>query len=317
MIRPNKAIVIFLISAVAIILIEFGLYRRYTTTADQKKKVSVVVYDEGKNWQNLKAGADLAAEAEGCEVTYITLDSNQDAAAQYEIIENELNQDIDAVLVAAVNSEELGERFSDTRYKNLVFIQNGIDSDKYVTVSPDNYQMGVDIAKLIIENEDEINSIATIYYDDTKEYIDKRFSGIEDGLSNTSYELKKWTRLAAEDDIYGLTLSYMKNDNADVLVVLNDEVLGQVMKAVSDSGQEVVVYAIANSDEAVYYLDSKKIKYLVFPDEFGIGYAAMKSVLSPDDYKKADYNKIITYKEVNRGDMYSGEYEKVLFPFVK
>ena len=81
------------------------------------------------------------------------------------------------------------------------------------------------------------------------------------------------------------------------------------MIRVTDSIERIIeVYAIANSDEAVYLLDSRKIKLLAFPDEFAIGYEAV----SLDNSEK-----LIQYKLVDRKNMYKGEYEKVLFPFVK
>ena len=110
------------------------------------------------------------------------------------------------------------------------------------------------------------------------------------------------------EEYYEALKDKLENSSVEKIIVINEETLSDVIKVTDSVNRIIEVYAIANSDEAVYLLDSQKIKLLAFPDEFGIGYEAV----SLDNAKK-----LIQYKIVDRKNMYKGEHEKVLFPFVK
>ena len=79
----------------------------------------------------------------------------------------------------------------------------------------------------------------------------------------------------------------------------------------------IKIYGIANSDKAVYYLDNEEIKALIYQNEFSIGYLGVKEILNEKVYEKKSAANMVEYEIINKSNMYSEEYQKLLFPFVK
>lgn len=319
MTKSVKGIVIFFFIAVIIITGEVLLYRFSLSKADERKSVSLIVYDEGKDWENLRAGAELAGENSGADVEFIKLADGADSNVQFQAINNEIKNGADSILVAASDSSGLKKLMQGMYYSDISFFINGLTGEKDKVLALDDYQMGRDLGQLVVENEKNTAKMAIINYDSKKEYLEDRFKGVTDVFMENIHSFYVWRSdgVNIKDNAYITTRSYLESKAPEVLVVLNDEVLSSVVRAVNVYGKDVSIYAISNSDEAVYHLDSGDIKYLIFPDEFALGYTAVKKALNPEEYKKKDISKLVTYKIVSREDVYCGDYEKVLFPFVK
>lgn len=319
MTKSVKGIVIFFLIAVLIIIGEVLIYKVSINNEKEQKKVSLIVYDEGKNWENLKAGAELAGKNSGVDVEFIKLADGADANAQFQAINEEKKKGTDSILVAATDSSGLKKLMEGMYFPNVLYFQNGLSSDDSQVISLNDYQMGHDLGQLIVENEKNTAKIAIINYDSKKEYLSERFNGVTDVFMENIHSFYVWRSdgVNIKDNAYITTRSYLESKAPEILVVLNDDVLSSVVRAVKVYGKDVSVYAIANSDEAVYHLDSGDIKYLIFPDEFALGYTAIKKAVNPKEYRNKDIDKLVSYKIVGREDVYDGEYEKVLFPFVK
>lgn len=299
-----------------VILLEYLTFNIYRKIKREEINISIVLFDDGKDWDNLKAGAELATKNSNAEATLIRMANNSSSEEQLDTIKTEIAGGADKVLVAAGDSERLGELLDGSLRDQVIFVASGIDDKRYVNVSPNNYQMGVDLGLLINNNEKIEMDIAVLDFHDKKTYLRERREGVVTALSSTGRNTEIW-EIDAENNIYEQVLKYLNDDRNIAITVTSEEYLEDVMRGISAVSKEVKVYVIGNSDAAVYFLDNKQLEYLIFPDEFGIGYAAVNSVINPKEYKNKNYKNIIRYKIISRPDMYTGEYEKILFPFVK
>lgn len=313
--KYTRTIILSLIFVAAVILLENFLFRFLNNREEKRSNISMILFDEGKKWDDVKAGATQAAD-DGCDINYVVMPTGSSAKDQFDAINDEIERGADYVIVAAVDSFGLRDELGDKYTSNVSFVGNGIDNDKYITVEPDNYLMGINIGNLVIEEENPDSKVVIIDNGSNKEYILDRINGVKEVLEESGITFEIWEFNPNETGI----VSYAEKIDEyqpDLFIVLNEEAISTTIEMADESDKPANIYAIANSDEAVYYLDNKKIKYLIYPDEFGMGYAAVKRVIDKSAYVNDDFKRLITYKVVNRDDMYTSGYEKVLFPFVK
>ena len=167
--------------------------------------------------------------------------------------------------------------------------------------------MGMELGLRVVADAGS-KEVAILDHGINRDYLNDRKAGLLYAFNDRGYPVEEWMLTQDGEEYYEALKDKLENSSVEKIIVINEETLSGVIKVTDSVNRIIEVYAIANSDEAVYLLDSQKIKLLAFPDEFGIGYEAV----SLDNAKK-----LIQYKIVDRKNMYKGEYEKVLFPFVK
>ncbi len=313
--RNSKIIIIFLLTLAIVITAENIIFRVVTTREREKTNISMVIYESELAWNDVKAGAELAA-GDKAEVTVIDLMDGYDVDSQYDAIVKEFNNGADYVLTSAIDSDRLAELLNGEYSSKLIFILNGVNDDRYITVAPNDYQMGYKLGSFALDDEVSDRTIVLFGAFSDQKNLSERKTGVIEALDNSKIPYEFWefdNSVSFDDYIKDKINPYKKY----VFLVMDVKSLGGTVKAKNDLKINAVIYAIANSDEAVYYLDSKQIAGLVYPDKFGVGYAAVNNLLDPHAYVNKNFDSLITNKVVRREDMYTGEYEKVLFPFVK
>lgn len=313
--KNSKIIIISLVIFAAVILVENFLFRIYEERDAKQINVSLIMRDGIKSWDDIKAGASQAA-GNDADISIITLPEDCSTQDQYNAIISEFNNDADYVLTTAIDSYSLPDLMGNGLSDKVYFIENGVENDAFTTIEPDHYQMGISIANLILKEESADTSVAIIEGNRNTRLFNERLKGTVTILEEAGIKYDSWDCNYSSDANTAMLLKIM-NGSPDVIVVLDEVSLATAVEAVAMAESNASIYAIANSDEAVYYLDNRQVKYLIYPDEFGMGYAAVKNILDSSAYINSDFKRLITFKTVNREDMYTGAYEKVLFPFVK
>ncbi|MBQ0027038.1 MAG: substrate-binding domain-containing protein [Lachnospiraceae bacterium] len=315
----NRNLFIIIMIVTLVLLFEGIAYYILFIVEHDRTGISVIVYEDDKNWADLKEGAELAARnEENVDINFIVMPEATTAKEQKKIILDEINSGAKYVVTTAVDSYELSELLNGVYESKIEFVMNGTDDKNYKVISPDNYKMGYELGRLIVEEEGSDINVGIISIDDKKKSLNIRAQGIRVALGEANVHYEIWNNSIIGDDIYQFVKNKINNNEVDAIIVLNESVLDAVTAVVSDNSiydNYLPVYAMVHSEKSVYYLDSKQLKYLVYPDEFGAGYAAVTELLHPAKIRLKD--DTIAYSIVKRADMYSGQYEKVLFPFVK
>lgn len=305
--RNRGVVTIILVTLALLVTVETVWYKLAEKKRNTKEAVSLILFDDGKNWENLKAGAKQAAENGNVDLSIVAMSSANDADQQYNLIVNEFNAGADRVIVAAVDKDELAAKLKGQYKGRINFALSSIGDGDYVTVANDNYKMGMELGLRVVADAGS-KEVAILDHGINRDYLNDRKAGLLYAFNDRGYPVEEWMLTQDGEEYYEALKDKLENSSVEKIIVINEETLSDVIKVTDSVNRIIEVYAIANSDEAVYLLDSQKIKLLAFPDEFGIGYEAV----SLDNAKK-----LIQYKIVDRKNMYKGEYEKVLFPFVK
>jgi len=281
--------------------------------------ISLIVYGEDEaRWENLKHGVELACEESGAEFTMVNMSSNGTASDQIELINREIDRGATGLLIAAVDSEQIGVYASELNISiPIVFVENGPqDYSKEACISADNYEMGRMLGEKIKEKENPIVKVAIISDNTQRASVQSRIQGVYDTLDGYVNQIVIWERLENENNL--LTRKFLQRailqEAVDVVVALDNETADNLMDALDNLNRKTKVYAISTSNKSVYYLDQMKIKALEYQDEFSIGYIGARKVLT-----KSKTNDLgdIEYRIVSKDNMYEKDNQTFLFPIVQ
>lgn len=283
------------------------------------QQVSVILYGNTiDRWESLKQGIDQASQDSDVEINYVLMSTTHNIEEQLLLIQREIDNGADGILLAA-NDSEMDLSTINLPYKNfpIVCIESGVDNDNITLVSADNYSMGENLAKVVKDKENSIAKIAIIMENQQRDSVKKRFEGFYNQITEKFNNLTYWERETGENTPMLFVQRELTQEAVDVVVALDNTSLEAVIDATINLNKKVKIYGIANSDKAVYYLDNKKIKMLVYQDEFSIGYIGLKTMLGEEQYDKEEITQYIKYYTVNDSNLYLPEIQRVLFPFVK
>jgi len=313
----REILIIIILVVVSTILLVVG-----SASGERTKKISLIVYGSDANrWENLREGAELAAKESGAEVSLVTMTSEYDSNEQISIIDREIKNGADAIMVAACDSQKIGEYF-DNRLTlvPVIFVETGVESSRSRRVIKSNdYQMGYAIGEEICRNEDYIVKVAIVADGMMRNSVKERERGLRDALGDNVKTIVTWERKESEANAKPRIFLQRElvSRAVDVIVTLDNSMTDGLMDAQSNLNKTVTTYAISTSDESVYYLDQGRIKALTYQTEFGIGYVGAKYALQEGKSGWNYRNYEIPYKVVNKDDMYDYDNQMLLFPFVK
>ena len=305
-----------------VILVAVAVLYNYEPDTGKTKKISLIVYgNDADRWENLRDGAELAAMEDNAEVSLVTMSDEEDAKEQLEIIKREISNGADALMIAACDSEEIGKYIDKAKIRiPVIFVETGIESDsEQIVVSANDYQMGYALGNRIHLDENYIVKVAVISDGTNRNSIKERQQGLMDALGNNVREVVVWERNWNERGS-GQRMFIQRelvSEAVDVIVTLDNSMTDALMDALSNLNKEAKVYSISTSDEAVYCLDSGRIKVLTYQTEFGIGYIGAKYAIDEKSAAKTYGNEDIQYRVVDKDNMYDYDNQTLLFPFVK
>lgn len=320
--KDRKFFIVSILIVLLLIIAEFYYYSHYSAKTEQIFHISLIVYGNNPDrWENLKQGAERAADETNAEVNLITMSSESDSKEQTALIDREIKNGADALLIAACNSKEAERYFQKKKVRiPVVFVQNGLEEETvFRCITADNYAMGTELSNVIIENEKDWVKAAIISDGMERKSVADRFDGVYHSLKQYADEVVIWKRNENEKD--SQTMLFLQRElteeAVDVVIALDNSSMEALLDAASNLNKNIKIYGIANSDKAVYYVDNEKIKALIYQNEFSIGYLGIKAILGGKSYEKNQAANMVEYEIINKSNMYDEGYQKLLFPFVK
>ena len=124
------------------------------------KKVAVIVENSGdKRWDSLLNGMKQAAKVQNLSLIICNTDEQESSEDEQEMIREQLENDVDAFIINPApgqDTKQVLEQLQGT--KPFVLIMQDIYSyeadaaSSFVTVKPDNYKMGQELAEQMLKN---------------------------------------------------------------------------------------------------------------------------------------------------------------------
>lgn len=321
--KKQYLILAILISSLFFLII---LSKNFIYEEDNKVyRISVII--RGKNsesWMITKEGIDQAALDMNVDISFITLSEENNLEEQEKLIKREIDDGVDALIIAPVDSEKMSNAIKSAKEKvPVVLIDSTIQGMKQIPyVSCDNYLLGKSLADEVIGSGNYRKNIAIINSDTSYSSIGDRYRGFEEVIKESKNKYELW-------DISGDTINgteyipkMVKEKNIDILVALEPstlEVLAQAKKELIlgyEEANNIEIYGVGSTSKIIALLEEHVINSIIVQNEFNVGYLCVQAAVDLIKGEKIN-NKNIDFSVISNINMYSDENQRLLFPFVR
>ena len=274
------------------------------------KKVAVIVENSGdKRWDSLLNGMKQAAKVQNLSLIICNTDEQESSEDEQEMIREQLE------------TKQVLEQLQGT--KPFVLIMQDIYSyeadaaSSFVTVKPDNYKMGQELAEQMLKNTSGLMNgkrIGVVAGNARTEESRNRVRGFCEVMeAGGGRIIWKYNQESKEDA--GEILK--AKEKVDYLAVLDPYILDEVGEKAENgfySGAEI--YGIGTSIKAFSLLDAGKIQCLIVPDLYEVGYESMNEIASK--LKNSWYQMESHETEIQvvyKKDLFSEDIERFLYSY--
>lgn len=303
-----------LLGGMFILLMAFLLYRFWGMEMTDKRsyRISVILEDaSSERWKLFKEGMEQAATEYHVELEICNINEEDEISVQEEIIAVQRENRADGIILDCADSSALNDYVREnSSIIPMVLVENDInDSFSGSYVSANNREMGKGISECI-QKESKIGIISG--YTSRNSNLD-RLAGFKENISE---EQIKWVLQDTSE-----LADYVKRYPVDTLVILENVVADEFIEQMQEKNQEGLyrnteIWVIGNSNKLVYFLDKGMINGMVVPNEFGMGYKAVESVVNIiHDNQVRDAE--VSYTVITRENMYDSDIQRIIFPIVQ
>lgn len=320
--KPSEFSLVFLVMILLVILV--SLYRIWLGNDQPVYKISVVVSDSSSaRWASFKSGLQQAAKDNHVKLNYVYTDYISDLNTEMQIINREISNGANGIITEFCTSNGTQEVVREiTGRVPVVFVNGEVDADAgaggtFGVVGPDNYQIGRAIGnELVIQYRDALRGkkIGLLTGNQMTRSMQERLRGFQDAVESKHPDL-----LWSLSDRRNMALS-IRNKNtmqsAEILVGLDNKALEDAVDFTVDAGwDQVPLYGAGCSEKLVYYIDTGRIRSMILPNDYNMGYQAMNSIsVKLNNRLNSLEQETIGYSIVNQQNLFRKENQQVLFP---
>jgi len=258
-------------------------------TTDHQGELTVAFVPKALNspfWGQMQEAGEIEAAALGVHLVSLAADRETDVERQYQIIENLIQQGVDAILLAPSGSKELVPAIKkandagipvlllDTRIDEEAAASVGAEVQTYI--GSDNFEGGAVAGRYLAAELGGVGEIAIIEGISGHETADQRrlgfLSGIEgsNGLRVVASQTANWERARAYTVAENLLQSH---PDLDAVFAANDEMALGALEAIDAAGRisDIVVVGFDAIPDALANIRSGRMLGSVaqFPSEMG------------------------------------------------
>lgn len=320
----NKIYLGVVISAILIVIsyVSYGMLN--IEKEEPYYTVSVIVENSNSDrWNAFKEGLNQGTEGSRLYVNVVSTGEFSSIKEECQIIERELENGADGVIVELCSSEDPGGLFAKAISGEKVVLVDNIpdDSGLYPAVLPDNYKLGAELAKAIINGEGislEGKTIGILCGNQKKWSLQQRLKGFEDTIADSGAEIL-WNFQVQGVQEFGMAKKYIKTHQVDIIAALdNDETEKAVDFLLENKEISSRLYGEGRSEKAVYYLDKGMIQTMVVPNEYYMGYQSMVLMAERLEQLGREVRLVeADFLSVTKEELYDEEIGKILFPKVR
>lgn len=307
-----------MLGVMVLLLFVFMVYHK---NGQQPEKIAVIVPDvDESQWSAFKYGLKTASQEYNVDIVVISKDNMETADDEIAVIEQEIAKGADAVIVKPIPDGDAEKKLRQVQKSVPVMLVSdtiSVDGEEssLPTTQPEQYQMGVELAAALLEdNSGNLDGKTIGIYMETEDSVAdvSRKEGVCDTLSDTGAKVL-WCM--AQDSSSGEERNLQSQRKVDIVMALDNKTLVEMGQAAADNDlYGAIVYGIGNSTEAIYYLDTRWVECLVVPDEFAAGYESVSETvkkLRKSFYEMEDQQ--VSYTVLTRENLFSEENQELLF----
>ena len=273
-------------------------------------------------WSSLILGTEMAAREYHASLEIMAPSEENDVEGQNRLLEEAIQKKPDAILFSPSSFTESDSLLRKAKEAgiHIVFVDSYTEQDiQDITVATDNIEAGEKLGEFaagLLEPEDQIAVVAHVKGVSTAV---EREQGFHTGLGSLKKNIVDVVYCdSSYEKSYELTMELMeKYPNLKMVAGMNEYSSVGAARAVKAAGAEeqIQIVGVDSSQEAVQLMEHGVFKGIVVQKAFKMGYLGVREtvrLLGGEEYQK---NINSGCELVTPENMYSGEIEKLLFPF--
>lgn len=309
---------------ILIVLAAFFIHKIFQEDVAQKR-VAVILQNSGDTrWEGVINGLKQSAKNNNLHLIICNTDDIVSAQDERELIEEQLENDVDAFILCPAPGEDtkemldwLGEQKPFVLITEDTYMSNPADTSGYATVKPDNYEIGYTLGTQLVRKDGAQLSgkkIGVIAGRAKTEASVNRIQGLKDAISGYDCEIA-WEYNDENDADICAVVDAKKA--VDYMVVMDTgalDTLGEMSQNGEYNGAKI--YGVGTSMKSISLLDGGLVQCLVIPDGYGIGYESVLEIshkLTKAFYTVKSHEKEV--KVIHKEDLFSDEIERFLYSY--
>lgn len=322
--KYKRWIAVALIFGIAVLSAGIIYYRNVTGGERRLSMIYIPKVVDGTNdfWSSLILGVRMAAEEYNVDIEVMAPEEENDVKGQNRIIRQAVKQHPDAILISPSSFTESNTLLQNAKDQGIkiTFIDSYTEENiQDITVATDNVEAGEQLGKFaasLLQQGDQIAIVAHVRGVSTAV---EREQGFRTGLGKMAENIVDVVYCDSRyDKSYELTMDLLeKYPDLKMVAGMNEYSSVGAARAVKAAGVEkqIKVVGVDSSQEVVQLMENGVFRGIVVQKAFKMGYLGVEEtvrLLRGQNYET----------EINSGcqlvtpeNMYSGEVEKLLFPF--
>lgn len=307
---------------IGLIILLIILYR-VNLNFEQAEKIEITVITKskyGKNWEALFQGVYAGANEFGVDVKILAPDSDKDVQTQKILIQTAALNSTGAILIAPIDYRELNDIMLDISKQSIPVITMVSVDQRYPEhnyIGLDHYEAGKLLGESAIRQVGEDGVIAIMGLTELTQDNATIEKGIRDYLKaypNIKIVDVKENTLAEFSVMMNTQELLKEQEQVQLFIGIDEASLSGICTALKDIEKAPSVIGLGSSHEIMQYLENGLIDELLVPNEFAIGYMAIKNTVDFINHKAYEEQLFIDPIIADADNMYEQNIEKIIFP---
>jgi ribose transport system substrate-binding protein len=303
--------------------------RNLDMTNTTKNIALIVKMNNGYYWGSVKLGADAAASEFNVNVRYNAPDNEEDVEGQIKLVNSELEQKVDALILAASDYKKLAG-VTEKAYEMhipVIIIDSEVNSEKISSyIATDNLDAGVKAGNQLVAIAKGMSGrkclVGIMNFVKGTRNAEQREEGLLNAISKYPDIKVVAKEYCSSDTKLAIELTHkMIADNSDINVIvalnaISSEGVAEAIDQMNLAGK-VKIIAFDSTPKEIDYLEKGVIQALITQNPFSMGYLSVKYAV--DAINGVNINKYYDTgsKIIDKNNMYLPQNQRLLFPFVK
>lgn len=323
----KQRLTLWLVLAMIVITIYAVFYFKILSgTTPQEKNVTVILKSLNVRldfWEAVNKGAEAAAKEMGLHLSMEGPLLEDDATTQIQILESAIKRKPQAIVIAPIMDDRIQLALAKVHAAGikLVIINTSPDiSSSPAVVSSDHVEAGRLAGQTSIEDASGHPVIAIISDHANSTISEERILGIQQTLAGYKDSLiGVYYADNSEDRAYEIAKRLLSSTvPLNTFITLNESASQGVASALKEQDRvsDINLIGFDSSSNEVQLLEAGIMKATIVQKPFNIGYLGVEMALKLIDGNPFDSITYIESNVITKGNMYTTENQKLLFPFI-
>lgn len=276
---------------------------------------------QDESQQALRQGMDQAGSELHAEITYVPVKAQGDAKEQAEIIRKEAEQGADAIVIEPLDDKTVKEELLAAAGQTPIVIINS-DLEKTGTnltaVHGDSSKLGSKLAEKMWGENIRKGKVMLLRAGFQYSDLQSKYKGMIAVLKQHQIPYEEVVVNGEEKEKEAILKDTFINAGAVQAVAFDSqltELAGKVIKE-NPECRSMKMYGFGKTNQMISYLEDGYLQGLGVFNEYSIGYLGVENAVDMILGESMETKKI-SYAIIDKGNIYTTENQKLLFPFVQ